>query len=82
MSLDLVPATDNDGSNMEETFVFYPRPVMAFGYCHCLRLSVCVCPSTFPFRAITHHSFSLEPSNLDRKMQNILVKIPIVLGVD
>ena len=21
---------------------FYPRPVLAFGYCHCLRLSVCV----------------------------------------
>ena len=23
--------------------VFYPRPVLAFGYCRCLRLSVCVC---------------------------------------
>ena len=23
-------------------FNFYPRPVMAFGYCRCLRLSVCV----------------------------------------
>ena len=21
---------------------FYPRPVLAFGYCRCLRLSVCV----------------------------------------
>ena len=26
-------------------FVFYPRPVLAFGYCRCLRLSVCVCVS-------------------------------------
>ena len=24
---------------------FYPRPVMAFGYCRCLRVCVCVCPS-------------------------------------
>ena len=23
-------------------FIFYPRPVLAFGYCRCLRLSVCV----------------------------------------
>ena len=23
-------------------WVFYPRPVLAFGYCRCLRLSVCV----------------------------------------
>ena len=24
---------------------FYPRPVLAFEYCHCLRLSVCMCVS-------------------------------------
>ena len=27
------------------TFTFYPRPVLAFGYCCCLRLSVPVCLS-------------------------------------
>ena len=26
----------------EDVLHFYPRPVMAFGYCHRLRLSVCV----------------------------------------
>ena len=29
----------------------YPRPVLAFGYCRCLRLSVCVCPSVCQSRA-------------------------------
>ena len=23
---------------------FYPRPVLAFGYCRCLRVCMCVCP--------------------------------------
>ena len=32
-------------------FFFYPRPVLAFGYCRCLRLSVCVCPSVRQSRA-------------------------------
>ena len=30
-------------STLDCSAVFYPRPVMAFGYCHRLRLSVCVC---------------------------------------
>ena len=63
---------------------FYPRPVMALGYCRCLRLSVCVsvcvCGNHELFRAITHHPFKLESPNLDQKIQNILLKIPIVLG--
>ena len=31
----------------EKHFSFYPRPVLAFGYCRCLRVCVCacVCPS-------------------------------------
>ena len=57
---------------------FYPRPVLAFGYCRCLRVSVnheLVC-------AITHQKFELESPNFDQKMQNILLKVPIVLGTD
>ena len=29
--------------NILRLYHFYPRPVMAFWYCRCLRLSVCVC---------------------------------------
>ena len=53
---------------------------MAFGYCHCL--GVCVCVSTFFVRAITHLTFRLESSNLDQKIQQILLKVPIVFSVD
>ena len=44
----------------------------------CVRVSVnheLVC-------AITRHKFKLESPNLDQKMQNILLKVPIVLGTD
>ena len=44
---------------------------------------VCVCVSVnFFVRAITHHTFQLESSNLDPKIQQILLKVPIVFGVD
>ena len=32
----------NEQSWLFSYFSFYPRPVLAFGYCRCLRLSVCV----------------------------------------
>ena len=57
---------------------FYPRPVLAFGYCHRL----CVCVLTFFVWVITHLTFQLESSNLDKKIQQILLKVPIVFGVD
>ena len=50
---------------------FYPRPVLAFGYCRCLRLSVSVRPSVrvcgnhVLVRAMTHHQFKLGSTNLD-----------------
>ena len=50
---------------------FYPRPVFTFGYCRCLRLSVC--PSVRPcgnhllVRTITHHPFKLGSPNLDHR---------------
>ena len=48
------------------TWGYYPRPVLAFGYCHCLRLSVR--PSATKFvRAITDHPFKLESPTLDHR---------------
>ena len=48
---------------------YYPRPVLAFGYCRCLRLSVCVCVRPCVnheiVRDITHHPFQLGSPNLD-----------------
>ena len=46
---------------------YYPRPVLAFGYCRWLRLSVCVCGKHLLVRAITCHAFKLESPNLDNK---------------
>ena len=43
---------------------------------------VCVCVLTFFVRVITHLTFQLESSNLDKKNQQILLKVPIVFGVD
>ena len=47
--------------------VFYPRPVLAFGYCRCL----CVCLSVNHqlVRAITHQPFKLESPNLDQRCE-------------
>ena len=66
---------------------FCPRPVLASGYRHYLRLSVCLSlhVSTILFFLITHHSFKLGSQHLDQgiHVHNTLVKhvkIPIVLG--
>ena len=50
--------------------------------CLCVCLSVCVSVNPELVRAINHHAFKLEPPNLDKKVQNNLVKVPIVLGGD
>ena len=51
--------------------VHYARPVLAFGYCHRLRLwvcvSVCVCINHELVRTITHRPFKLESLNLDQR---------------
>ena len=43
--------------------------VLAFGYCHCLQLSVsvCWCVNSELVCAITHHSFKLQSPNLDHR---------------
>ena len=52
---------------------FYPRPVLAFGYCHRLRLCVCpcvyvcVCINHLIVRTITRQPFTLESPNLDER---------------
>ena len=48
---------------------FYPRPVLAFGYCRCLRVCVCVCLSVNHqlVRAVTHQPFKLKSPNLDQR---------------
>ena len=54
-------------------FGFYPRPVLAFGYCHRLRLwvcvsvCVCVCSNHELVRTITHRPFKLGSPNLDQR---------------
>ena len=52
---------------------FYPRPVLSFGYCRCLRLCVCVCVSVclcgnhLLVRAITRDTFELGSPNLNQR---------------
>ena len=64
---------------------FYPRPVMAFGYCRCVRLSVCVsvhvCGNNEHVRAITHHPFKLESPNLGQKCKPFRLRSLLFLGL-
>ena len=55
---------------------FYPRPVLAFGYCRCLRLCVCpcVCQSVCQSWPVQARITKFGP-----KMQKTMVKVPIVL---
>ena len=74
-----------------ETIVFYPRPVLAFGYCHRLRLcvcvSVCVCVCVSPcvnhllVRAITRDPFKLGSPNLDQRCKRPWLRSLLFLGV-
>ena len=63
----------------------YPRPVLAFGYCRCLRLSVCVCVRPCVnhelVRAITHDPYQLGSPNLDRKCKRPWLRSLLFLGV-
>ena len=56
--------------NLTTLVAFHPRPVLAFGYCRCLGLSVSpsVRPSVTKFvRAITNYPFKLGSPNLDQR---------------
>ena len=68
----------------ERSVHFYPRPFWPTGIviacvCVCVCLSVC---QLLLVRMITRHPFKLGSPNLNQKMQNILLKVPIVLGAD
>ena len=60
---------------------FYPRPVLAFGYCH--RLRPCVCPCVCQSLACPCDNSGPVQARIAKfgpKMQKTLVKVPIVLG--
>ena len=80
----------NDGWHILSIFhendcIFYPRPVLAFGYCRCLRLSVCpsvrVCGNHLLVRTITHHPFKLGSPNLDHRCKRPWLRSLLFLGV-
>ena len=68
---------------------FYPRPVLVFGYCRCLRLSfcvsvrpsVCVCDKHLLVRAMTHHPFKLGSLYLDHRCKRPWLRFLLFWGV-
>ena len=74
-----------------KVYSFYPRPVLASGYCRYMRLSLCVCvrvcmrvcarqPLPFPRDNLTPAQARIN--KFGSKVQSTLVKLPIVFGVD
>ena len=65
---------------------FYTRPVLAFGYCHPLRLCVCMCGSLcvnyLLVCALTQDPFKLGSPNLDQRCKTTWFKVTIVLWND
>ena len=64
---------------------FYPRPVLAFGYCRCLCLCVCVSVCLCVCQSLACPRDNSGPvqariAKFGPKMQKTLVKVPIVLG--
>ena len=72
----------------EAEIKFYPRPVLAFRYCRCLRLCVSVCLSVSVcinhkfVRVITRSPIQARITKFEAQMQKTLVQVPIVLGGD
>ena len=58
---------------------FYLRPVLAFGYCRCLRMCVCVSVNHELLRAIIHQPFKLGSPNLVQRSKTPWL-IHIVFG--
>ena len=48
---------------------YYTRPVLASGYCRCLRLSVCVCDNHVLVLVLTHHPIKLGSPNLNNRCE-------------
>ena len=81
--IDALSFSANEKCQMQ---IFYPRPVLAFGYCRCLRLSVCVsvcvCGNHMLVRAITHHPFELGSPNLDHRCKRLWLRSLLFWGGD
>ena len=64
---------------------YYPRPVLAFGYCRCLRVCVCVCVCLSVnhqlVRAVTHQPFKLESPNLDQRCKRPWLRSLLFFGM-
>ena len=64
---------------------FYPRPVLAFGYCHrpclCICQCVCVCINHLLVRTITHQPFKLESPNLKHRCKTPWLRCLLFWGV-
>ena len=60
--------------------LYYPRPVMAFRYCHRLRLCVCVSVNHKFVRAITCHPWKLQSPKLDKRCKTPKLRSLLFLG--
>ena len=60
---------------------FYPRPVLAFGYCRCLRLCVSLCVNHLLVRAITRDPFKLGSPNLKHRCKRPWLRCLLFWGV-
>ena len=62
----------------------YPRPILAFGYCRCLRLCVCVCPSVCQSQACPCDNswpVSARITKLDHRCKRPWTRSLLFLGV-
>ena len=70
---------------MSMTIHFYPRPVLAFGYCRCLHLCVCVCVclsvNHLLICAITWDPFKLGSPNLDQRCKRPWLRSLLFFGL-
>ena len=65
-------------------FHFYPKPVLAFGYWHCLRLRICPCVCVYHSLACPYDNSSAVQARVAKfgtEVQNTLFNIPIILGM-
>ena len=64
---------------------FYPRPVLAFGYCRCLRVCVCMCVRVSVnhelVRAIIHQPLKLGSPSLDQRCKRPWLRSLLFCGV-
>ena len=75
------------GEMSNQSHSFYPRPVLAFGYCHCLRLCVPVCPCVCVCQSLVCPSDNSGPvqvriTKFGPKVQNNLLMVADVLWCD